>query len=186
MTAVLVVVPTFEEADNIPGLLAGIRAEAPGVDVLVVDDNSPDGTANLAIGSRYVPGGAIPTWSTRRRALSRYGNRYAGWVLGVNAADLTSGFRAFRTAGLCRAGYEATRATGYAFQIELAYRVVLAGGRIAEVPITFNDRARGRSKMSTRITLEALTLVTAWGLRDRVLRRKRAGAPATSPRGALV
>jgi dolichol-phosphate mannosyltransferase len=231
----MVVVPTYEEAGNITELLQRIRAAAPDVDVLVVDDNSPDGTAKLAqalndelghidvlvrkekaglgtayragfaigiergyevilqmdadlshdpasipslvgaldddvglvIGSRYVPGGHIPHWPWYRRFLSKYGNAYTRLALGLKARDLTSGFRAWRASTLERIEYKTTNATGYLFQMELAYRVARHGESIAEVPITFTDRVRGTSKMSGAVIFEELTLVTWWGLRDR-------------------
>jgi dolichol-phosphate mannosyltransferase len=230
----LVVIPTFEEATNIEFVLTRIRLEAPWVDIAVVDDNSPDGTADaaervaatrgrivvvrrsrktglgsayrtgfgyglargydvlvemdadlshdpallpallhavergadLAIGSRYVPGGSTPHWPARRRALSRGGNAYAAFMLRVRARDLTSGFRAYRAGALRAISYSTTRASGYAFQIELAARLARAGGSIVEVPIAFVDRTRGRSKMSGRICGEALALVTWWGCAD--------------------
>ncbi len=236
---VLVVIPTYCERDNIETVLARVRAAVPRADILVVDDNSPDGTAelvdqarermgnirtlrreskdglgaayragfsygldhgydiliemdadlshdpaalpvlidavergaDLAIGSRYVPGASIPNWTRRRRALSRYGNAYAAFMLRVPVHDLTSGYRAFRAETLRGVEVETSRATGYAFQIELADRVALAGGAIVEHPIAFNDRTDGESKMSTRITVEALALVTWWGIRGRSGRR---------------
>jgi dolichol-phosphate mannosyltransferase len=245
----LVVIPTYQERDNIEVVLCGVRHEAPAADVLIVDDHSPDGTAALAeqlgaelgqisvlnrprkngfgaacragfayglqrgyelliqmdadlshdpkalpgliarmnegadlvIGSRYIPGGSIPSWSARRRALSRYGNRYASLVLGLRASDATSGLRAYRADALRAVDYESTRATGYAFQIEMAYRMARWGGRLAEVPIVFTDRVRGQSKMSARIAAEAMILVTWWGLRDRVF---RAGLRGERPQGA--
>jgi dolichol-phosphate mannosyltransferase len=235
----LIVVPTYQESANIDELLRRVACTAPDVDVLVVDDGSPDGTADiaesvgrelghvtvlhrdaknglgaayragfawglergydvlvemdadlshdpaalpsllhavrcgadLAVGSRYVAGGATLTWSTRRRLLSRAGNAYARTMLGIGTADATSGYRAYRATALDAIGAEASRATGYAFQIELTYGVTRAGGRISEVPIVFNDRTRGTSKMSGRIALEALALVTWWSLRNRVFRR---------------
>ncbi|HEX2383778.1 MAG TPA: polyprenol monophosphomannose synthase [Acidimicrobiales bacterium] len=231
----MVVVPTYEEAANIAELLQRIRAAAPDVDVLVVDDNSPDGTAKLAqalneelghvdvlvrevkaglgtayragfaigiergyevivqmdadlshdpsaipllvggltddvglvIGSRYVPGGHIPHWPWYRRFLSRYGNLYTRLALGLQAHDLTSGFRAWKASTLENINYQGTNATGYLFQMELAYRVAQHGENIAEVPITFTDRVRGTSKMSGAVIFEELTRVTWWGLRDR-------------------
>ena len=239
------IIPTYEEAPNIEFVLGRIRAEAPWVDVAVVDDNSPDGTAaaaervaaargqivvlrrarkdglgaayragfgyglehsyevlvemdadlshdparlpvllraveegaDLAIGSRYVPGGSTPHWPARRRALSRGGNAYAAFMLGVGAHDLTSGYRAFRAEALRAVSYSTTRASGYAFQIELAARIARAGGAVVEVPIQFVDRTRGRSKMSGRICAEALALVTWWGCVERCARfipRRRA------------
>jgi dolichol-phosphate mannosyltransferase len=234
----MVVVPTYEEAGNITELLQRIRAAAPDVDVLVVDDNSPDGTAKLAqslneelgqidvlvrqekaglgtayragfaigiergyevivqmdadlshdpasipplvatltadvglaIGSRYVPGGHIPHWPWHRRFLSRYGNLYTRLALGLKARDLTSGFRAWKTSTLEHIDYKTTNATGYLFQMEMAYRVAQHGEEIAEIPITFTDRVRGTSKMSGAVIFEELTRVTWWGLRDRVRR----------------
>jgi dolichol-phosphate mannosyltransferase len=239
----LVVIPTYDESANIETVLRRVRVALPGADVLVVDDNSPDGTAaiaealgaelgrisvlrraakdglgaayragfavglahgyeilvemdadlshdpaalprlvgaldggaDLVIGSRYVTGAAIPDWSARRRALSRYGNRYAGFVLGVDIRDLTSGYRAYRAEALRCVHAETTRSTGYAFQIELASRVARSGHRVVELPIEFNDRTAGSSKMSTRITAEALARVTWWGLRDRWRRAAPAG-----------
>ena len=238
----LVVVPTYEEATNITELLQRTRAAAPDADVLVVDDNSPDGTAKLAqalgdelgqievlvrkeksglgtayragfaigiereydvilqmdadlshdpaaipalvsglhdgvglvIGSRYVPGGSIPHWPWHRRALSRYGNLYTRLALGLKVRDLTSGFRAWKTSTLVGIDYQTTHATGYLFQMEMAYRVDRHDEGIGEVPITFTDRVRGTSKMSGAVIFEELTRVTWWGLRDRVLRRRRA------------
>ena len=240
----LVVLPTYDEADNIVDVLHQVRAAAPVVDVLVVDDSSPDGTADiaratgaelgqvdvlvrpekaglgpayragfrvgiergydvlvemdsdlshdpgalpellaaveagadLAIGSRYVPGGSIPHWPWHRRALSRYGNRYAAAVLGLMVRDSTAGYRAYRSEMIAKIDLDSVSADGYGFQIELAYRVSRLGGRIVEVPISFVDRVRGTSKMSSRIVVEALALVTWWGVRDRLLRRKRKGA----------
>lgn len=129
--------------------------------------------ADLAIGSRYVPGGSIPDWSWYRRALSRWGNRYAAIVLGIRVADATSGFRAYRAESLAKIDFHTIRADGYGFQIEMAHRVLLTGGSISEIPISFTDRLRGESKMSGRIVVEALVLVTWWGIRDRVLRIRR-------------
>jgi len=132
-----------------------------------------DSGADLAIGSRYVPGGAVPNWPKRRLWLSVWGNRYAAFVLGIPVRDSTAGYRAYRASILRAMDIESTRSTGYAFQIEMTYRARNAGGRIDEVPIAFTDRVRGTSKMSGRIVMEAMTLVTVWGLRDRVLRRVR-------------
>ena len=246
MPKVLVVTPTYLEADNIEEALRRVRTQVPEADVLVVDDNSPDGTADLAekvggelgqidvlrrpeksglgtayragftaglergydvlvqmdadlshdaaalpsllaeiekgadlvVGSRYVPGGSIPHWPWLRRALSRYGNRYAGIVLGTGVGDATSGYRAYPADTLKAIDFASTRAKGYGFQIETAYRVWLWGGRIVEVPIIFTDRVRGHSKMTWRIALEELSLVTWWGVRDRVRGRRRKAARA--------
>ncbi len=237
----LVVLPTYQEAENIAEVLRRLRAAAPAADVLVVDDSSPDGTAaiakaaghelggvdvlirptksglgsayragfadglargydvlvemdndlshdparlpallhtveagaDLAVGSRYVPGGLIPNWPVHRRFLSRAGNRYAAFVLGLSVRDATSGFRAYRADALRRIDLTSVSADGYGFQIEMAYRVAANDGKIVELPIEFVDRKRGTSKMSLRIIVEALLLVTWWGLRDRVTRRRR-------------
>ena len=242
----LVVVPTYIEAENVVEFLKRARAAAPDADILVVDDNSPDGTAtlaqeaardlgridvlvrpakkglgsayragfaiglekgyetlvqidadlshdpavlpellgalesgaDLAIGSRYVPGGEIPHWPWFRRALSRYGNLYAAFVLGTGVKDATSGYRAYRADTLKSIDYATTRSKGYGFQIETEYRVHSWGGRITEVPIVFTDRVRGYSKMSWFIFAEELLLVTWWGMRDRarrLWRRRRPG-----------
>jgi dolichol-phosphate mannosyltransferase len=237
----LIVTPTYLEVENIEEFLRRTRAAAPDADILVVDDNSPDGTADvaekaaadlgnidvllrpaktglgsayrtgfaiglekgydtlvqidadlshdpsvlptllheietgadLAIGSRYVPGGAIPHWPWFRRALSRYGNLYASFALETGTKDATSGYRAYRADTLKAIDFSTTRAKGYGFQIETAYRVHRWGGRIAEVPIVFTDRVRGHSKMTWKIALEELLLVTWWGLRDRAHRLRR-------------
>lgn len=237
----LIVLPTFNEADNIVEVLQKLRAVVPEASVLVVDDASPDGTADLveevaeqigdvsvmrrpaksglgsayrdgfrrglsvgydvmvemdsdlshdpaalpsllsavadgaalALGSRYIPGGSIPDWSWHRRALSRWGNRYAAAVLGIDVKDATSGYRAYRAEALTNIDFHTVQADGYGFQVEMAYRVLASGGRIVEVPISFTDRVRGESKMSSRIVIEALVLVTWWAIRDRVLRIRR-------------
>jgi dolichol-phosphate mannosyltransferase len=241
MSRVLVVTPTYLEAENMEEALRRLRAAVPDADVLVVDDNSPDGTADIAealapelgqvevlrrptktglgtayragftvgiergydvlvqidadlshdaaalpsllreidqgadlvVGSRYVPGGSVPHWPWFRRALSRYGNQYAGLVLGTGVADATSGYRAYPADTLKAIDFASTRAKGYGFQIETAYRVWRWGGRIVEVPIIFTDRVRGHSKMTWRIALEELSLVTWWGVRDRMRGRRR-------------
>lgn len=127
--------------------------------------------AGLAIGSRYVPGGATPHWPRRRQWLSRWGNRYAAFVLGVDVRDVTAGFRAYRVEALEAIDYASTSADGYAFQVEMAYRVTQIDQLVVELPIAFTDRIRGTSKMSGRIVVEAMWLVTTWGIRDRILRR---------------
>ncbi len=130
-----------------------------------------DSGADLAIGSRYVPGGSIPDWPKYREYLSRGGNRYAALVLGLQVRDATAGFRCYSASMLSRIDLATITADGYGFQIEMAYNVARRGGRIVEVPISFTDRVRGTSKMSGRIVFEALGLVTWWAFRDRVLRR---------------
>ena len=235
------VIPTYQEAENIADVLRRVRAAAPQVSVLVVDDGSPDGTADLAervgeevgqvrvlrrtekaglgsayragfddglaaghdvliemdadfshdpadlprllaavadgadlaIGSRYVPGGQTPGWPVHRRAISVGGNLYVRMVLGLGVRDATAGFRAYRAELLRSIDFHTTAADGYAFQVEMAYRVRQVGGAITEIPISFSDRVRGTSKMSSRIVVEAMLLVTWWAFRDRVLRRGR-------------
>jgi dolichol-phosphate mannosyltransferase len=134
-----------------------------------------DGT-RLVIGSRYVPGGSTPDWPRRRRWLSRGANVYANAALGLRVRDATGGYRAFRASALQDIDYDTTLADGYAFQVELAYRIARSGRRIVEVPITFRDRTRGTSKMSPRIVVEGLWFVARSALRIRLLRR---GAPLT-------
>ena len=234
---VLVVLPTYMEAENISEVLRRVRGVLPAAHVLVVDDGSTDGTADLAravgmelgnidvleregklglgsayrtgfawgierghqvlvemdsdlshdpadlprlvggaahadltIGSRYVPGGSIPDWSLRRRLLSQWGNRYVSWMLKLGVADATAGFRAYRSSILGDFDLAAVKAEGYTFQIEMTRKVRQAGGVIEEIPIAFVDRVRGTSKMSTAIVVEALLLVTRWGIADRLRR----------------
>lgn len=124
--------------------------------------------ADLVIGSRYVTGGAVENWSRSRKRLSGLGNLYARGWLGFGVKDSTSGFRAYRAAALAGLDLESVRSQGYAFQIEMTRRIFKAGGRIREVPITFVERAAGRSKMSRRIVAEALMSVTRWGIHDRL------------------
>ena len=124
---------------------------------------SIDDGADLAIGSRYVPGGGVTDWPWHRRALSRGGNLYAGLMLGAPVRDMTAGFRAFRADAIRRTRPHECRASGYAFQIEMAWRAHLAGLRIVEVPITFRDRLHGHSKMDRTIAVEAIRLISTWG-----------------------
>jgi dolichol-phosphate mannosyltransferase len=128
---------------------------------------------DLVIGSRYVAGGHIPHWPWHRRAMSRYGNRYACVVLGLPIHDATSGFRVIRASALRDNDLFKTRSRGYGFMIETAYRMHRGGAAMAEVPVTFVDRVRGKSKLSLSVAVEELALATGWGLRDLVLRRRR-------------
>ncbi len=123
--------------------------------------------SDLVIGSRYVPGGRVQNWGKLRRMLSLAGNLYARMWLGFEVKDSTSGFRAYRSETLAQHDLGSLRSEGYSFQIEMTRRVHRAGGRVVEVPITFVERAQGRSKMSRRIVAEAMTRVTRWGLADR-------------------
>ncbi len=119
--------------------------------------------ADLVLGSRYVPGGGTVNWGLGRRILSRGGRLYARTVLGIGVRDLTGGFKCFRRAVLEGIDLETVECSGYAFQIELTYRALRRGFRVAEIPIVFEDRRVGRSKMSRRIVLEALRKV--WAIR---------------------
>jgi dolichol-phosphate mannosyltransferase len=231
----LVVVPTLDEIGNIEAVLRATRDAAPDIDVLVVDDDSQDGTADradvlaaelakvivlrrsgsrglgraycagfafgiecgydvlvemdcdlshdphaipellgaisrgadVAIGSRYTSGGRVVNWSLVRRGLSALGCWYARRALRLPVRDATSGFRAYRTEIVQAVGLETVQANGYAFQIEMIRRANLVGARIVEIPITFQDRAVGGSKMSLAIAVEALVFVTRWALLDR-------------------
>ena len=115
--------------------------------------------ADLALGSRYVPGGGVSDWGLLRRFVSEGGSTYARIVLGLKVKDLTGGFKCFRREVLERIHFDSVRSQGYAFQVELTYRAVQAGFRVVEVPILFRDRERGQSKMSWRIAAEAIWLV---------------------------
>jgi dolichol-phosphate mannosyltransferase len=115
--------------------------------------------ADLALGSRYVPGGGVSDWSLLRRFISEGGSTYARWVLGLHVRDLTGGFKCFRREVLEAIHFDGVHSRGYAFQVELTYRAVRAGFRVVEVPIVFRDRERGQSKMSWRIAAEAMWLV---------------------------
>ncbi|MGH2674068.1 MAG: apolipoprotein N-acyltransferase [Actinomycetota bacterium] len=140
--------------DDLPGLLEAARGH------------------HLAIGSRYVPGGEVRNWSPLRRVLSRGGNLYVRLLLGIPVADATSGFRAYRWEALRELVTHQLRSEGYAFQVELAYRAWRRGLAIREVPITFEERRHGHSKISRAIVLEALWQVFVWAVRDRLLRRR--------------
>lgn len=128
--------------------------------------------ADLAIGSRYVPGGGTANWPLHRRLLSKWGNRYTGALLGFGVRDSTSGFRAYDARQLDAISPDDTTAEGYAFLYELVRRFHRRGATFAEVPIVFVDRAHGKSKMSGRIVVESMLLVTRWGISDRWPRRQ--------------
>jgi dolichol-phosphate mannosyltransferase len=231
MNPALVCIPTYNERDNLEPITQAVLAADPRVDILVVDDNSPDGTgkladelaareprirvlhrakkeglgraylhafrealaagytyilemdadfshdprylpglldmalggADLVLGSRYVPGGGTVNWGVGRRFISRGGSLYARSILGVGIRDLTGGFKCFHRRVLESIELDAVKSTGYAFQIELTYRTLKKGFTVREVPIVFEDRRVGQSKMSRKIFLEALTMV--WKLR---------------------
>ena len=128
--------------------------------------------ADLAIGSRYVAGGSTPDWPIVRQLVSKTGNLYARIMLGIPIRDATAGFRAFRREALAQLPYEKAEASGYGFQVEMAWRAVEKGLNVVEVPIAFRDRTRGKSKMGLAIVTEAMWLVTVWGF-GRLVRRNR-------------
>jgi dolichol-phosphate mannosyltransferase len=115
--------------------------------------------ADLALGSRYVPGGGVREWGLLRRFISEGGSTYARLVLGLRVRDLTGGFKCFRREVLEAIHFDGVRSQGYAFQVELTYRAAQAGFKVVEVPIVFRDRQQGTSKMSWRIAAEAMWLV---------------------------
>jgi len=231
---VLVIIPTFNERENLPRILDRVRSAVPSASVLVVDDGSPDGTgaiaderaaadamisvmhrteknglgpayfagfecglergfevlvemdadgshapeqlprlldaldhADLVIGSRYVPGGSVVNWPKRREILSRGGNLYCRLALGVRVKDITAGYRAYRAKVIRAIPLHEVASHGYCFQIDLAWRTILAGFRVVEVPITFVEREIGVSKMSGSIVREALLKVPLWGAAHR-------------------
>jgi dolichol-phosphate mannosyltransferase len=127
------------------------------------------------IGSRYVPGGGTVRWPWRRRVLSRWGNRYTAFVLGLPVRDCTSGFRAYRATALRAIEPDSTHAEGYAMLTEFVRRLVRGGFVVTEHPITFVDREYGTSKMSGRIVAESMLLVTRWGAQDAVARLRHRG-----------
>ncbi|MFL5345236.1 MAG: polyprenol monophosphomannose synthase [Hyalangium sp.] len=231
MNRALVCIPTYNEADNLEPITQAVLKAEPRVDILVVDDNSPDGTgqiadrlaaqeprirvlhrekkeglgraylaafrwalaegytyiiemdadfshdprylpslldtaeagADLVLGSRYVTGGGTVNWGVGRQIISKGGSLYARTILGVGVHDLTGGFKCFHRRVLEGIGLDQVQSTGYAFQIELTYRTLKKGFTVREVPIVFEDRRVGQSKMSRKIFLEALTMV--WKLR---------------------
>ena len=137
-----------------------------------------DGRADLVLGSRYVKGGQIPRWSIFRRVVSRGGSVFAGVVLLLPYRDLTGGFKAWRSDALRAIDLESLHAGGYAFQIETTFKARLAGARIVETPITFEERRAGTSKMSMNIFMEAFRLVLV--LRFTNLRHRRRSLSARS------
>ena len=137
--------------------------------------------ADVALGSRLIPGGSTVNWPLRRRMLSRMGNRYARVALGVPQRDITTGFRAFRAPAVRALDPGSCLANGYIFQVEMAWRAHRAGMEIEEVPIVFTDRAAGSSKMGLSIVAEAMWLVTRWGIARMLGRVPAIGDPAAVP-----
>jgi len=236
MPKTIVVIPTYNEIGSIESVLDRIRATDESLHVLVVDDNSPDGTGALidrlaqedqrihvlhrteknglgqayaagftwaldndydyliemdadgshqpeelprllalldagcdvAIGTRWIPGGVIRNWPWYRKAISRTGTFYSRLMLGSKLHDLTSGYRGFRASALRAMDFSSVNSSGYGFQVELAWKFERSGAVMGEFPITFVEREEGVSKMSTGIVVEALVNVTVWGLKSRL------------------
>ena len=130
----------------------------------LIESAKSNPAANLVIGSRWVPGGAIENWPFARKFLSKLGTKYAQWALNLEIKDLTGGFRVYPRRTLERLDLNQITSNGYCYQIEMAYAISHLQGEIIEVPITFVERREGVSKMSNRIVLEAMVQVTRWGL----------------------
>lgn len=232
---VLVLVPTYNELENLPRITARLRAAVPAADVLVIDDASPDGTgaaadelaaadpqlhvlhrtgkeglgraylagfawaierdydavveidadgshqpeqlpallaaaqqADVVIGSRWVPGGAVRNWPAYRKAISVAGNVYTKAMLGMPVNDATGGFRVYRCAALRELDLGSVESQGYGFQVDMTWRAVSRGLTVVEVPIEFLEREIGESKMSGDIVTEAMLSVTRWGVAHRL------------------
>ena len=230
----LVIIPTFNERDNVEVLIKRLFQYVSDISILIVDDNSPDGTADrcyylmeqfpelyvekrsgklglgsayrfgfewglnqgfkwliemdadmshrvrdlvsmiavadgdlkpdLVIGSRWVEGGSTINWPRRREALSRLANLYVRFMLGMGVNDSTAGFRIYSAGLLNKIALNQVRSEGYSFQIEMTRVAKQLGAKIVEVPIIFRERESGMSKMSISIVLEAMSLVTVWGI----------------------
>jgi dolichol-phosphate mannosyltransferase len=132
-------------------------------------------TADLVIGSRYVPGGSVVNWPVHRLLLSRGGNLYVRLLLGLRVKDATAGYRLFRRTTLEKIDLGSVRSTGYVFQTDLAHRTLTRGLRLTEVPIDFIERERGDSKMSGQVATESLRMITRWGLAERRAQLRRRG-----------
>lgn len=231
---ILVIIPTYNEVQSISSVIKGVLSLPNDLHILVVDDNSPDGTAttvkgmnsnrvdvlerkeksglgaayragfkwglqvatfthfvtmdgdgshrwqdlnrlieraknaDVVVGTRWMPGGAIENWPKYRQYISRIGTSYARWALRMPLADLTGGFRVYSVHLLRRIKIETLTSDGYCFQIEMVRAAHAADGTFAQVPITFVERELGKSKMSRRIVMEALTKVTGWAFESRV------------------
>ncbi len=240
VTRVVVAIPTFNERESLPVQIDAVREVTPDVDILVIDDNSPDGTGewadaraaldsqvhvlhrpgkaglgaaylagfawalerdydvivemdadgshqardlprllalagqrDLVIGSRWVAGGSVRNWPAHRKALSVGANTYVRWSLGMSVRDATAGFRAYTARVLRELDLTGVESQGYCFQVDMCWRVVLAGGSVTEVPIEFVEREHGASKMTGDIIREALVKVTIWGLARRARQVRR-------------
>ena len=245
----LIVIPTYNERENIADLLDKVFAQAPQTNILVIDDNSPDGTGqvvdeiaardprvhilhragklglgtayvrgfryaidegydfvfemdadfshdprylpaflaaaqdvDLVIGSRYIAGGGTPNWSPLRKFISGGGNVFARVALGLPIHDCTGGYRCYRVAALRTLNLDAISAQGYAFQVELAYNFWKSGYSWREIPIIFEDRRVGKSKMSRKTFVEAfLWVVRTRFTGDRAVRQLPPGGPSAAP-----
>jgi dolichol-phosphate mannosyltransferase len=144
-----------------------------------------DEGADLALGSRYVPGGGVADWGVVRRMVSRGGSWYARRALGLRVRDLTGGFKCFRADVLRVIDLPSVRSRGYAFQVELTYRAIVRGFRVVEIPIVFRDRELGTSKMSWQITAEAAWLVPQLRRGAAHLRHPAADPQAARSRGRI-
>jgi dolichol-phosphate mannosyltransferase len=232
MERILVIIPTYNEADNIKQLISAVLSVRDTIEVLVVDDNSPDktwelvehlklgnprvhlirrsgklglGTAyvagfkyalehnfdcvfqmdadfshnpmsipaflqkigeyDLVIGSRYKEGVRVLNWPIKRLILSFLANVYTRIITGMPIADATGGYKCIRKEVLAGLDLDKIKSNGYAFQIEMNFKAYKKGFRVKEIPIVFEDRRVGISKMSKRIIVEAVFRV--WGLRLR-------------------
>jgi dolichol-phosphate mannosyltransferase len=137
-----------------------------------------DSGIDLVIGSRWIPGGSIENWPRHRQWLSRGGSAYARWVLRLPTRDVTAGYRVFRADALRRIRLDDVHTRGYGFQVDMLWHAREADLTVVEVPVTFVERAHGRSKMSPAIVVEAMLHVTGWGIRSRFGRRSRATTAA--------
>lgn len=229
----LVTVATYNEIENLPLLVEAIWEAAPQVDILVIDDNSPDGTgrwcaerarseprlhclhragklglgtatiagmkyaiergydlmlnmdadfshhpryipallagmgkADVMIGSRYVPGGAVKDWPLKRRLMSWGVNTYARGLLGLSPRDCSGAFRCFRVELLRKIDFESIRSRGYSFQEEILWLLKRAGARFAETPILFVDREKGKSKINSREAWAAIGIIFRLGMKN--------------------
>jgi len=231
MPRTLVTIATYNERENLPPLVEAIWQAAPDVDILVIDDNSPDGTgqwcdaaaqgeprlaclhrtgklglgtaiiagmqyaiargydqvlnmdadfshhprylpallraaeqADVAIGSRYCPGGGTEGWPLARRLMSWGVNTYARWLLGLAPRDTSGAYRCYRVALLQKLDFSAIRSRGYSFQEEILWRLKRLGARMVEVPIRFADRERGQSKINRREAMSAVWIIFRLGI----------------------
>ena len=226
----IVLIPTLNEKENLKNLVPAIFQAMPDISVLIVDDNSKDGTeeylnsakgkysnlfllqrksnfgygkacidgfkwfldhgfenvvtmdadfshdfkaipgllgrlleSDVVIGSRYIPGGKIENWRFHRRILSKIANFYVQTILQSNISDFTTGFNAYKREIIQKVNLNDIRSDGYAFLVELKYKLAKSGAKISEFPITFSERREGQSKMSGKIIWESVKL--PWRLR---------------------